>query len=81
MDHNDIVDILAVRLLGLVPEDEEIVISSNKGNLVVLDPKSKAGEAFRRIARRLEGEDVPLMDLEPRGILDKIKNFMGFNTD
>ena len=81
LDHNDIVEILAVPLLGLIPEDGEIVISSNRGVLVALDPKSKAGEAFRRIARRIEGEDVPLMSLNNKGIIDKIKTFMGFNID
>ncbi|MFA6808905.1 MAG: septum site-determining protein MinD, partial [Eubacteriales bacterium] len=60
----DIVDILAVDLLGVVPEDEKIVISTNKGEPAVMDGVSSAGEAYRRIAKRINGEDVPLMNLE-----------------
>lgn len=77
LDHNDIIDILAVRLIGLVPEDDQIVISSNRGDLVSLDHKSASGEAFRRIARRLEGEDVPLMEFNNDSFIDKFKKFIG----
>jgi septum site-determining protein MinD len=77
LDHNDIIDILAVRLIGLVPEDDQIVISSNKGELVSLDHKSPSGESFRRIARRLEGEDVPLMEFNNDSFIDKFKKFIG----
>lgn len=61
---DDILDNLRIDLIGVVPEDETVLISTNKGEPVVLNPQSKAGTAFRNIARRLSGEDVPLMDLE-----------------
>jgi septum site-determining protein MinD len=61
----DIIDILAIKLIGLVPEDESILISTNRGLPVALHAEdSRAGTAFRNIARRLMGEDVPFMPME-----------------
>ncbi len=54
MDINDILDILSIDLLGVVPEDEAIVVSTNRGEPAVLENSSRAGEAYRRIARRLD---------------------------
>jgi septum site-determining protein MinD len=67
LDADDILELLAVKLIGIVPEDEHVVISTNRGQPVVLDPKSKAGQAFRNIARRLLGEEVPFLQLEEKG--------------
>ena len=64
MDVNDVLDLLAVKLIGIVPEDEYVITSTNVGKPVVLDEKSKAGQAFRNIARRLMGDEVAFMDLE-----------------
>lgn len=64
MDISDILDILSIDLLGVVPEDECIVISTNRGEPAVLGNISRAGEAYRRIARRIVGEDVPMYSLE-----------------
>ncbi len=61
---DDVLDVLAIDLLGIVPEDEQIVIGSNRGTPVALDEKSRAGQAFRNIAKRLRGENVPFMDLD-----------------
>lgn len=78
MDISDILDILAIDLLGVVPEDESIVISTNKGEPAVMDHSSKAGEAYRRITRRIRGEEVPLMNLDvPDGLMDKLKKLIG----
>ena len=60
MDQDDIVDILAIDLLGIVPEDENILISTNEGIPIVFTEESKAGGAFKRIARRIEGENIPI---------------------
>ena len=61
----DIIDILAIKMIGLVPEDERILISSNKGTPAAMTPEeSKAGQAFTNVARRLMGQDVPFMPLE-----------------
>lgn len=60
----DILDLLVVPLLGIVPDDERIIISTNKGEPLVLDEKpSLPALAFGNIARRLEGEEVPFLDL------------------
>jgi len=64
MDIEDMLDILAVDLMGVVPEDESIVVSTNRGEPAVLDKTSRAGQAYRNIARRIDGEVVPMMDLE-----------------
>lgn len=62
----DVIDLLAVDLVGIVPEDENVVISTNKGQPIVLENSSKAGQAFMNIARRLNGENVPLLNLDSK---------------
>jgi len=68
----DVLDLLAIDLIGIVPEDESVLISSNKGQPLVFDPKNRAGQAFANIARRLLGEDVPFIDLESHGIWNRL---------
>ena len=63
LDQQDVLDILAIRLLGIVPEDEAVVIAGNKGTPVVLNGGSPSGDAYGRIARRILGEDVPIPEL------------------
>jgi septum site-determining protein MinD len=64
---DDVLELLAVELIGLIPEDEHVVMSTNQGSPIVLNGKSKAGQAFRNIARRLDGEEVPFVPLEENG--------------
>src|SRR5512143_1015827 len=64
---DDVLDLLAVELIGIVPEDENVIIGSNRGAPVAFDAKSKAGQAFRNIAKRLRGETVPFMSLDHQG--------------
>ncbi len=60
----DVQEILAVPLIGVVPDDERVIVSTNKGEpLVLSEIPSLAGTAFDNIARRLEGETVEFMDL------------------
>ncbi|MBP7356088.1 MAG: septum site-determining protein MinD [Longilinea sp.] len=67
---DDVLELLAVELLGIVPEDDTVVVSTNRGQPVAMDAKSRAGQAFQNIARRLKGEQVPFMDLdEKKGVL------------
>lgn len=63
----DILELLAVDLIGVIPEDELVVMSTNRGVPVSIDGKSRAGQAFRNISRRLKGEEVPFMNLEEPG--------------
>ena len=70
----DILDILAVKLLVVVPDDENVVISTNKGEPLVYKGDSLAAKAFKNIASRIEGVEVPLLDLDIKmSILEKIK--------
>ncbi len=60
----DVLELLAIELIGIVPEDETVVMSTNRGQPVAFDPNTRPGMAFQHIARRLKGEIVPFMDLE-----------------
>ncbi len=62
----DVLELLAIELIGVVPEDENVVMSTNRGQPIVLNGKSRAGQAFLNIARRLRGEKVPFLDLEEK---------------
>ncbi|HEX3051500.1 MAG TPA: septum site-determining protein MinD [Aggregatilineaceae bacterium] len=76
---SDVMDILSIRLLGVIPEDENILVSSNKGSPLTLNNQTvMAGEAFRNIARRLTGEKVPLLKLEQKGgLLKRLSRLFG----
>jgi len=67
MSVKDVQDILAIPLLGVVPDDEKVVVSTNRGEPLVLstETQSLAATAFANIVRRLEGEKVPFLDLSP----------------
>lgn len=60
----DVVELLAIDLLGIIPEDKEIIVSSNRGTPVSLDGKTPSGQAFRNIAGRMLGHDIPFMSLK-----------------
>ncbi len=73
----DVVELLAVPLIGIVPEDEAVLISTNHGQPVVLNKKSKAGLAFMNLAKRLTGEDVPWIELDYKeGFLNRLGKFI-----
>ena len=63
----DVTDILAISIIGIVPEDENVIPASNSGVPVTLNENSRAGVAFRNIARRLNGEKVDFMSLDNSG--------------
>ena len=71
----DVTDILAIDVIGVVPDDEMIVVSTNRGEPAVNDQNSKAGQAFRNIVQRIMGNEVPLIDFANTGFFGKIKNF------
>ena len=76
MGVDDVVDILSCDLIGVIPEDTGIITSTNKGEPIVNDEKSLAGLAYKNVAKRIMGEDVPFINLdEPKGIIAKIKKF------
>ncbi|WP_332689496.1 septum site-determining protein MinD [Halalkalibacter lacteus] len=76
LDVDEIAERLAIDLIGIVVDDENVIKHSNKGEPIALHTTSKASIAYRNIARRILGETVPLMSLdEQRGMLAKIKQF------
>ncbi len=78
MNIEDILDILAIDLLGVVPDDEKIVISTNRGEPAVTDPKSAAGQAYREVSSRIIGENIPIMPLATEdGLIFKLKKLFG----
>lgn len=81
MSIEDIIDILAIDLIGVVPDDENIIISTNRGEPAVTEDKSLAGQAYRNVAKRIMGEEVPLIDLSGQdGFLAKVKKLFGFRS-
>ncbi len=77
MNTDDMIDILAIKLLGVVPDDESIIVSTNRGEPAVLDKRSQSGQAFRNIVRRIEGVDVPFMHLENNSMVKRFMRLIG----
>jgi septum site-determining protein MinD len=78
LNADDILELLAIELIGLVPEDENVIVGSNRGTPIAMDPKSRAGKAFTNIARRLNGETVEFDALEGDStFLNRISRLMG----
>ena len=77
LDTADVLDVLSIDLLGIVPDDESIIVSTNRGVPIVMENNSRAGQAFRNIAARLLGEEVPLLDIEaPSSWLRRFTRFV-----
>lgn len=79
MGIDDMIEILAIDLIGIVPEDEGIVVSTNKGEPIALNDSAKAGQAYRNIARRIMGEDLPMMPLEKDNFITRFKKLVGLS--
>jgi septum site-determining protein MinD len=79
----DVIDILAIKLIGLVPEDELILVASNRGTPASMTPdESRAGRAFHNIARRLMGQDVPFMAMEEETtFVQRLMKALGLKSD
>jgi septum site-determining protein MinD len=77
LDADTVVDLLAIDLIGVVPEDDKILTASNRGQPVALDDRSAAGRAFRNVARRLNGEDIPFESLEKQTFFQKLFGGLG----
>lgn len=76
MSVEDVVEILSADLIGIIPEDTGIITSTNKGEPIVNDEKSLAGQAYKNVARRIMGENVPFLNLEEdTSVLAKVKKF------
>ncbi len=73
MSVQDVAEILGAELLGVVPDDEEIIDTTNRGEPVVLDPANRLGAVYDKIARRLDGETVALTNFDSIGFFGKLK--------
>ncbi len=75
LDIDEVVNILAVNLLGVVPDDDHILRGNNKGEPIAMQTEPLAAKAYRNIARRINGETVPLLDIRPTsgGFFNKLK--------
>ncbi len=80
LDVGDVVQILSLELIGIVPEDKNMVSYINRGEPAVLFPDSIAGKALRNVADRLLGKEVPFLDLNTtEGFFKKLKKLFGGN--
>lgn len=78
LDIDEVCSVLAIDLLGVVPDDELVIKAANSGEPTVMNPASRAALAYRNIARRIMGDTVPLMALEEKpGFFKKMKQFFG----
>ncbi len=77
MSVEDVVEILSAKLIGIIPEDTGIITSTNKGEPIVNDEKSLAGRAYKNVAQRIMGNEVPYLDLEAEtSVVAKFKKFL-----
>lgn len=77
MSVDDVVEILSAKLIGIIPEDTGIITSTNKGEPIVNDEKSLAGRAYKNVAQRIMGNEVPYLDLEAEtSVVARFKKFL-----
>lgn len=78
MSIDDVIEILAIDLIGIMPDDENIVISTNTGEPIVVNETTLPGKAYLNICKRIMGNEVEYVDLDvPEGFFGKLKNFIG----
>jgi septum site-determining protein MinD len=79
MDVADVLEVLGIDLLGIVPEDEMIIVATNKGEPIVYDKHSRAGRSFLNAAQRIMGEEVPLNEIaDVPSLLERLRRLVGF---
>lgn len=69
---DDVCEILSIELLGIIPDDEEIIDTTNRGEPLVLGEGYRLRSIYEKIARRLEGELVPFTNLDAPGFFGRI---------
>lgn len=79
MNVEDIEDILAIDLIGVVPDDEEVVMSTNRGEPAVFKANALSGTAFRNVSKRIIGEEVPFLQFDVQeNFFEKLKRAFSF---
>ena len=82
LDVADVVELLAIELIGVVPEDSGVLVAANRGRPLTLSTNGfRAGQAFHNIAHRLQGEDVPFLPLRGPGVLRRILGLVHSRED
>lgn len=71
----DIYELLRIDVIGVIPEDENIIIASNRGVPLAIEGKTRSGQAFQNIAKRFLGEEVPFLDLKEKNLWQKFTSF------
>jgi len=79
LDTFDVIEFLAIELLGVIPEDEAVIVAANKGIPLACETRPGASQAFHNIARRLIGEEVPFMPIfeQPDTVLGRLRRMLG----
>lgn len=78
MNVDEVVAVLAINLLGVVPDDERVIRAGNLGEPIAFD-NSPAGKAYRNIAKRIQGEMVPLLVFDKEvSVFNRMKRWLGF---
>ena len=79
MDVADVLEVLGIDLVGIVPEDEMIIVSINKGEPIVYEKRSRAGSAYINAAQRIIGKEVPLEEVEEETtFMERLRRMIGF---
>ena len=77
---DDLIEHLCIDLLGVVPEDQNVVISTNRGEPIILNDNSMAARAFNNVVQRLLGNEVDIMELEEQTFWSRLKRNLGFKN-
>ena len=75
MTAEDVVDILSIPLIGVVPDDENVVIATNRGEPLV-GSSTLAGRAYRNICYRVMGKQIPLENGKPISLFSKLSGML-----
>ncbi len=78
LNRQDILDILSIDLLGIVPDDDSIIVSTNRGRPIALERKAYVSTAYHNITQRILGYNVPLMTFRERSWWDRFRRWLGF---
>jgi septum site-determining protein MinD len=77
LSRKDILDILSIDLLGIVPDDDSIVISTNKGRPIALNREAYISQSYHNIAQRILGYNVPLMRFQEISWWERFRRMLG----
>jgi septum site-determining protein MinD len=77
LSRHDILDILSIDLLGIVPEDDNVIVSTNRGRPIALERGAYVSTAYHNIAQRILGHNVPLMTFQELGWWERLRRWLG----